>query len=73
MRSNRGSERNNDELPLGGATAVLAAMLLLMPSTAFAYIDPGTGSILWQMLLGLLVGAGFYFRQIAGWFTRKQR
>lgn len=73
MRSNRGNDWNHDESPLGGAPAVLAAMLLLMPSAAFAYVDPGTGSILWQMMLGLLVGAGFYFRQIAGWFTRKQR
>ncbi len=73
MRSNRTSEWNKDGSPFGGAPAVLAAMLLLMPASAFAYIDPGTGSILWQMLLGLLVGAGFYFRQIAGWFTRKQR
>ncbi len=28
-----------------------------------AYIDPGSGSILLQVLIGSLLGAGIYFRQ----------
>ncbi|MCC6264918.1 MAG: hypothetical protein IT169_15185 [Bryobacterales bacterium] len=52
--------------------ALVAVLLLLMPAWAFAYVDPGTGTILWQMLLGLMVGVGFYFRRIVGWFTKKQ-
>ena len=29
----------------------------------FAYIDPGTGSIILQFLIATLVGASFYFRR----------
>jgi len=34
-----------------------------MPDTCLAYIDPGTGSILLQVLLGGLVGIGLFFRR----------
>ena len=30
----------------------------------FAYIDPGSGSILLQFLIATLVGAAFYFRRL---------
>lgn len=72
---NRNSMRRSRKwnMRFGGPPALLAVLLLLMPAWAFAYVDPGTGTILWQMLLGLLVGASFYFRQIVGWFTKKQR
>lgn len=30
----------------------------------FAYIDPGSGSILLQFLIATLVGATFYFRRL---------
>jgi len=30
----------------------------------FAYIDPGSGSILLQFLIATLVGAAFYFRKL---------
>ena len=73
MISDRTNQSKRHGAPIGGTAAVMAALLVMMPAPAFAYVDPGTGSILWQMLLGLLVGAGFYFRQIAGWVTRKQR
>lgn len=59
--------------PLTRSMVVLSIILLLMPLQAFAYVDPGTGTMLWQMLLGLVVGAGFYSRRIFGWLTRKRR
>ena len=31
-----------------------------------SYIDPGSGTILLQLLIGSLVGAGLYFRQGLG-------
>ena len=34
-----------------------------MMQSCLAYIDPGTGSILLQFLIGALVGAGLFFRQ----------
>lgn len=44
--------------------------LLAVPSTAHAYIDPGTGSLLFQSLLALLFGIGVAFRKIRSWLTR---
>lgn len=35
---------------------------------ASAYTDPGTGALIWQMLVAGLVGVGFYFRKITAWF-----
>lgn len=36
--------------------AMLALFYLLFPQRAYAYIDPGTGSIIIQVLIGVLVG-----------------
>lgn len=43
------------------AAAVL--MLLLAEQPAFAYIDPGTGSLIYQTALTVLLGLGFVFRR----------
>jgi hypothetical protein len=37
-----------------------------MSQTILAYIDPGSGSILLQLLIGSVVGAGFFFREGIG-------
>ena len=37
---------------------LLVCALLFFPSQAFAYIDPGSGSIILQALLGVLAAAG---------------
>ena len=37
--------------------------LICFPADAFAYLDPGTGSVLLQGLLGAVV-AGFYFLKL---------
>ncbi len=29
----------------------------------FAYIDPGAGSLIWQSITAVFIGAGFYFRR----------
>jgi len=50
--------------------ALLAAALMLAPATAHAYIDPGTGSLLFQSLLAVLFGAGVAFRKIRSWISR---
>lgn len=47
---------------------ILAAMLLLVPlASAFAYVDPGTGSMIVQVLIAALVGGAAFF----GAFWRK--
>ena len=61
---------------LAGAAGLLLALVLL-PSPAWAYLDPGTGSIILQVLLGG-VGGGLvilrlYWGQMKGLFSRKPR
>lgn len=44
-------------------TTVLAACLLtLTPFPAYAYVDPGTATIVIQAIIGGIAAAGFYFR-----------
>lgn len=53
---------------------VLAAMLLVLPRPAYAYLDPGTGSYLLQILLAALLGGaaalGIFWKSIAAFFRR---
>ncbi len=41
-----------------------------MPITASAYIDPGTGSLVFQSLLALLFGVGVAFRKLKSWMAK---
>ena len=53
-----------------GCAALLAIQLLLILCTerpARAYVDPGSGALVWQGMLAALVGSAFYFRRIIGW------
>jgi hypothetical protein len=38
-------------------------LLLFVEQPAYAYIDPGTGSLIYQTALTLLLGAGLVFRR----------
>ena len=41
-------------------------------SVVFAYVDPGTGSMLLQWIIALVLGSGLYFRRtIARLFRRR--
>jgi hypothetical protein len=55
--------------------AVLVATALLLPSTAQAYIDPGTGSLLVQVLvaaaMGILMAVKMYWARIKSFFSRQ--
>lgn len=42
--------------------ALALAMVAMFPRDAFAYLDPGTGSMVWQTALTLLFGAGIALR-----------
>lgn len=48
---------------------------LAFSSPAYAYLDPGTGSMLLQLLLGGVAGAlvvgKLYFQKITGFFRRE--
>lgn len=42
------------------------AVFLLAERSAYAYVDPGTGSLLYQAALTLLLGLGLAVRRIRG-------
>ena len=48
--------------------AVLAVWILAAPD-AQAYIDPGSGSLLWQLLLAGLFGAMFWVHRLRLWLA----
>jgi hypothetical protein len=43
------------------------------PPTVFAYIDPGSGALVWQALVAAFVGAAYYFRHFLGKLTGRGR
>lgn len=57
------------------ASLVLVAVVcLFFPGSAYAYLDPGTGSYIFQLILAGIVGFLFilrlYWKRIKGFFTR---
>ena len=49
------------------------AVLLAVESPARAYTDPGSGALLWQILVAGFVGALFYVRKFTSWLRGKKR
>jgi len=45
----------------------VAALLLAVPKRASAYVDPGSGAMIWQIAVAALIGALFYVRRVAAW------
>jgi hypothetical protein len=47
---------------------ICVGVLLVAQTRAYAYADPGSGTLIWQMLLAASFGIMFYLRRIIGWF-----
>ena len=47
---------------------ICVGVLLVAQTRAYAYADPGSGTLIWQMLLAASFGVMFYARRIIGWF-----
>ena len=45
-------------------------MLIVAQPPVYAYVDPGSGALLWQILLAAVFGLMFYVRKIIAWFRR---
>lgn len=59
--------------PLSGRLFVfLLVILILTEGRAHAYIDPGTGSLLWQLLFAAGIGGLFYVRKAIAWMGKLQ-
>jgi hypothetical protein len=41
----------------------LIALLLALPSKAFGYVDPGSGSFIYQAIYAAFIGGIFYLRR----------
>ena len=49
--------------------ALLAIFVIAPLHSAQAYIDPGSGALVWQLLLAGAVGCLFYIKRIYFWFA----
>ena len=49
------------------AFAIAVILLLVLARDAHAYTDPGTGALIWQMILAASVGFMFYARRFFAW------
>jgi hypothetical protein len=45
------------------AVVCLIALLLALPSKAFGYVDPGSGSFIYQAIYAAFIGGIFYLRR----------
>jgi len=54
---------------LSGTYSSLSIALLLMatPQPAHAYVDPGSGAMIWQILAAAVIGSLFYVRKVFKW------
>ena len=50
--------------------AIVFLAMLFAPAPAFAYLDPGTGSLLIQTLVGLIAFMALFWRQVTAYITR---
>lgn len=51
----------------------MLGFVLLCEQPAHAYIDPGSGSLLYQAILAAVLGVGFKFRRMLGTLNRVGR
>jgi hypothetical protein len=53
---------------------ILLFVSFVFPSHTYAYLDPGTGSYIFQLIIAGIVGAAFlvkiYWKKIKAFFTR---
>jgi len=45
---------------------LLLPLLLASPSKAYGYVDPGSGSYVYQAIYAACIGGAFYFRKFLG-------
>jgi hypothetical protein len=58
---------------MASALLLLAIAMIATERPAMAYVDPGTGAIIWQSILALAAGIAFSFRRINFWFRNRKR
>ena len=51
---------------------LLALLAFATEHEARAYTDPGSGMLIWQMILAAIAGAAFYFRRFTSWVRNRR-
>jgi hypothetical protein len=52
---------------------ILLLVFFLLEQPVHAYVDPGAGSLLWQLLVAAFVGVLFYLRRLLGGLVRRKK
>ena len=52
--------------------AAIILILVIAEQPAKAYADPGSGAVMWQLLLASIVSVGFHFRKLRSWFAGRR-
>jgi hypothetical protein len=55
------------------ALPFVLGLLFVARREASAYTDPGTGTLIWQMLAAGFVGLMFYLRRFTTWFKARKK
>jgi hypothetical protein len=53
--------------------AIFVCLLFLIEQPVYAYVDPGSGSMIWQVLVAGFVGLLFYWRRFWSFFSIRRR
>jgi hypothetical protein len=53
--------------------ALLLGLLVAAEKEARAYTDPGSGALVWQMVVAGFVGGLYYVRKFAMWFKARKK
>ena len=66
------STRGMNQASLATALCLLT-LLLALPSKAFGYVDPGSGSFAYQAIYAAFLGGIFYLRKFLNRFFRRDK
>ncbi len=54
-------------------SGLLLFLLIASERSLKAYADPGSGALMWQALVAVVIGVLYYFRRIVAFFRKKDR
>jgi len=63
----------NDMSKIAVALLSLLVLVMAVPQPAAAYVDPGSGAMIWQILAAALFGSLFRIKRITGWIRARFR
>jgi hypothetical protein len=55
-----------DKARVAKLVALAAVLLVAGEKQASAYTDPGTGALIWQSFMAVILGAGYLLRKVVG-------